>query len=336
MAALNIEPQPRLPELFRASGILPPLMLFDVGASEGLAKHFSIFGKDLRAVGFDPLLTEVERLNREETNPNVKFEAAFIGCDQYDARLPSAFRQSRILSKDNSSFHRTSSTRALAAMNMNYSQIVHNRGDVVRYADARYSLDEYVNRNEIADADFLKIDTDGHDFEVLLGAERMLRDCRVVGAEIEVLFHGIEHPQANVFHNIDHFMRQAGFTLFDLEVWRYSRGALPARFNNNFPSQTVSGSIQWGDALYFRDLADPEYAAMHDFPLDRDKLVKLACLFELYSLPDCAAELVLRAKQEQQYDLPYEDILNALTPGEEAYDAYVARFDQNPKAFYTF
>ncbi len=53
--------------------------VLDVGASGGIDPFWRQFEPHLKAVGFDPLVSEVERLNRVETNPDVSYAAAWIG-----------------------------------------------------------------------------------------------------------------------------------------------------------------------------------------------------------------------------------------------------------------
>ncbi len=56
--------------------------MLDIGASGGIPPEFRVFGEQLCAVGFDPAVLEVERLNKSELHPNVKYVAAFINNDQ--------------------------------------------------------------------------------------------------------------------------------------------------------------------------------------------------------------------------------------------------------------
>ena len=77
--------------------------------------------------------------------------------------------------------------------------------------------------------------------------------------------HGASHPYANTFANIDGLLREWGFSLFDVDLWRYSRRSLPDKFYYQLAGQTVTGQVQWGEAVYFRDLARPDYEQMHGF-----------------------------------------------------------------------
>ena len=50
------------------------------------------------------------------------------------------------------------------------------------------TIDDYCDKNSIGQIDILKIDTQGFDYEVLKGAERMLRDGRVRLIYTEIIF----------------------------------------------------------------------------------------------------------------------------------------------------
>jgi hypothetical protein len=139
--------------------------------------------------------------------------------------------------------------------------------------------------------------------------------------------------QTNIFRNIDLFMHEHGFTLYDIQTYRYSRSALPAHFRYRQPSATITGQVLLSDTLYFRDLADPDYRLMHPFEADQSKLLTLCILFELFGLPDCAAELLVKMQADGEHDLPYAALLDALAPGGN-YQAYGAGFDADPTRFY--
>ncbi len=313
-------------------------MLIDVGASGGIDSFWGeCFGPKLKAVGFDPLIAEVDRLNKTGGHGGIRYEAAFIGCPDYDTLFPRSLRQDPIASKDNSSFQGTSAARASEAMRMNYLKEVHNAGAEVRLADRHISLDEYVQQSGIRNVDFVKIDTDGHDIEVILGAKQMLKTQEVLGICIEAQMHGASHPYANTFANIDGLLREWGFTLFDLDLWRYSRRSLPDKFYYQIPAQTMTGQVQWGEAVYFRDLARPDYEQMHGFAAGLAKKIKLACLFELYGLPDCSAQILVQL-QEQTGDRFFSILLDELAKiyrgSRMSYPQFLEHFDADPKRFY--
>lgn len=125
---------------------------------------------------------------------------------------------------------------------------------------------------------------------VLEGAINTIRNHNVLGIEIECQFHGPSNGFDGCFSGIDQFLRKEGFSLFKLEPVQYSRSALPSRFKyDKLPAQNISGQIQWGDALYLRDLGDKDYAKKYDFNINKEALLNLAFIFDLYGLYDCAA-----------------------------------------------
>jgi hypothetical protein len=199
--------------------------------------------------------------------------------------------------------------------------------------DRHITLDDWAAQNQRS-VDFLKIDTDGHDIAVLLGAERLLSEGEVLGVKIEAQFHGPIHPFANTFHNIDGFLRDHGFTLFDLNQRRYSRAALPDAFFGSRPGRTRTGQLMWGDALYLRDLAPADYERMFAFNVSSERVMKLACLFDLFDLPDCAAELLTSRADFLDADMREQllDLLVSGAPG--SYRARLAAFNSDFTSFY--
>ena len=57
---------------------LPTINLLDVGAAGGIDASWRVFGARLNALGVDPLVAEVKRLNAEEASENIKYYAAFV------------------------------------------------------------------------------------------------------------------------------------------------------------------------------------------------------------------------------------------------------------------
>lgn len=161
----------------------------------------------------------------------------------------------------------------------------------VELSSRRATLDQVMASAHMHDVDLLKIDTDGYELDILRGARDTL-NCGCLMVEVEVQFHGLNGPSSNVFANIDTFLRDAGFTLLKLDAQCYGRSALPRDFEiSELPAQTRGGPIQWGDALYGRDLLTLEENSL----LSDDRKVRImACLYEVYGLECAAAELVLK------------------------------------------
>ena len=311
-----------------------PFFLLDVGCSGGIEQRWHVFGNSLRAVGFDPLVTEIDRLNAANTQAGVSYVAAFVTAHEYERLFPRQQRDDLIASKNDDPFQRVSAVAAQSRAEVSYVQEVFNAGAPVVMSDRTVALDDAVDASERAHVDFLKIDTDGHDIEAVLGADAIMAAGGILGLKVEVQLHGAIHPYANTFANIDRVLRERGFTLFDLTTYRYSRSHLPAPFVFDIAAQTTSGQVVWGDAIYFRDLGSLDYERMWTYEITPERVLKLACLFDLFDLPDCAAELLVNRGAFLQPDVR-DSLLDLLATGEPgSYKQHVAAFEKDFKAFY--
>lgn len=317
-----------------------PFGLIDVGASGGIAPQWLMFGNDLRAIGLDPLVIECERLNRESRSPNVSYKACFVVSKDPVDHVPDDMTADPARSKDNYWIARSSSAEALRLLGMDfadYAREQYNRGEPMRHSEERISLDEFCSVRPELRPNFLKVDTDGSDLQVLRGGRQLLRSSDMLGVAIEANLHGPIHPAANTWPHIDTLLRECGFTLFDMSLWRFSRAALPAKFVYEVPAQTVRGQVLWGDALYFRDLGAPNHDAMWGTDPDALGVLKLACLFELYDLEDCAAELLRQRENLLSSIVEVAPLLDLLTPcvdGEAVgYQRYIELFQTGPRRF---
>jgi hypothetical protein len=112
---------------------------------------------------------------------------------------------------------------------------------------------------------------------------------------VEVNFFGSAAPTDNTFHNIDRFLKGEGFELFDVRARRYPVKDLPAPCGKPdipYPAGSAFGRFFQGDAFYARDVCASENAAFAE-SIGPERLTKLAALFALFGLPDCAAEIIL-------------------------------------------
>lgn len=201
-------------------------------------------------------------------------------------------------------------------------------------------LPAYLQAVGFDDVDFLKIDVDGPDYDILRSAGPLLERTSLLGAAIEVSFYGSHDANDNSFHNVDRLMREKGFDLFGLSVRKYSAAALPARYMDLHPSMTVEGRPVQGDAIYLRDLSSRARKAEARSVSD-DKLLKLAGLFALCTLPDYAAELLIVHRERLAPLIDVEHALDLLAFEAQRdddrvvdYRQYMAEFEADHDRFY--
>lgn len=315
--------------------------LLDVGASGGIDPFFRQLSPRLDAVGFDPLVSEVDRLNAEETDPGVRYEACWITQGQHSP-LPDGFGED---TADGGAvqnyFALSSAVAAHANQNYDYIKEVFNSGDEVALSDVYQSVDEWSEGADFPVLDMLKVDVDGFDFQALNGAHALLkRDVPLMIITEAQVQETTQHVKAT-FGDIDVYMRSLGYRMLDVDMHRYSRSALPKPFKHDIFAQTTQGGMGACDALY---MPDPVLDAdMFDrIMAQRGPMgfVKLLIFYDMVGLEDFAAALVLHL-QERGIALPCGDeteILDCLVPenvyGEDTYAGYVAAFKKNPKGLF--
>jgi hypothetical protein len=173
--------------------------------------------------------------------------------------------------------------------------------------------------------DFIKIDVDGPDFDLLQALEPHLERLQVLGCKLEVNFNGTADPHDHTFHNMDRLMRKNGFELYDLELRRYTKKALPGKFEGNFFGQTQGGALAQGDALYFKNINNQESCGI--------KIKKLITLMSLHGHIDSAAQHLVETCLNQKLKDEWLD-LAAKKEGYDKYKDLMHAWQKDPKLFF--
>jgi FkbM family methyltransferase len=309
-----------------------PFVLLDIGCAGGIDAAWREFGPSLVARGYDPDVEACEEAQAGEPFDNVRYHARYVG-------LPESHPFVQRRKADEARWPATNIWGRITAGYLAQRERVHAapaRPRRMAEPDTLIGVDEIVRVEKLPTVDFLKVDVDGPDLEVLESARHVLANSRVLGVGMEVNWFGTANPTEHTFHNTDLFMREQGFALFGLTFRRYSRTDMPAPFEYEMYAQTRFGQPYQGDAIYLRDLA-ADYHAVEAADYPPDKLIKLACIYELAGLPDCAAEVLNRFDLAPAEFGEREPLLDALTPpllGEQlSYRRYVARFERATKLF---
>jgi len=144
------------------------------------------------------------------------------------------------------------------------------------------TLEKFCKAEGIKEIDFLHLDVQGGELNVLQGADGILNNS-VLGLMTEVEFTEIYTGQP-LFSDVDIYLRNQGLTLFDFgSMYRDRRRDIPVI------SQSHPGALIWSDAFYFRDLMRSDLSPSLKTP---EKLLKLACLADVMKFPDYALEIL--------------------------------------------
>ncbi len=307
-----------------------PFVLVDVGCALGIDTAWRRFGRHLHVHALDPQLEEVERLQREELNPNVQYHPAFVG-------LPGESSPTEVDPYFNP-FDRTSTIKALRRATAAGPAPLEETNDwgARDLTTRKVGLAAFLRSLGVESVDFVKTDTDGGDLDVLRSFEEMIEPAGVLGFMVETPFIGSPSDTTHTFHNVDRFLKEHGFLLCTLSVNRQSRSALPAPFKYPMLAQTTFGQVMWSDVVYLREGVERGFQSFG--ALSPTKLLKLACLYELFQTPDVAAEILLAHRERLERLADVNRLLDLLTPplnGEQlSYRDYVRAFERDPTQFY--
>jgi hypothetical protein len=152
------------------------------------------------------------------------------------------------------------------------------------------TLENCIGRCPDWQPDFVKVDAEGADLDVLRGAGRVLDS--LLGLQVEVSFQS-RHLGAPYFADIDVFLRGRGFVLYHLNREHWLRANFPMAGN-------ARPQLIWADAVYF-----PSPERIFQFlarPSPEITLTKLVVLLLAYGAHDFAQEIVLQAMQRGLID----------------------------------
>ena len=303
-----------------------PVTVVDVGARWGFNEEWKAFGDCLRVYCFEPDKEECERLNAS-AGANVSYLPFALGARTGDATL----------------YHtRLSASTGLYRTNWDFFSRLLNRDNAITDKEETIrvtTLDEALNTAGVQSIDFLKLDVEGAELDVLMGGARYLAMPRLIGVLSEFRFHQ-EINGSPAFWQLDAHLQKFGFRLFDMHFSHQSRRVLPYESladyrlpdGDRFFAYTIHGQVMDGDGLYFRDLLIPANSSIRA-SASPAHLLKAACLFEIYALNDCAAELIIDHRERLSAHVDCDELLDLLTPAlkghqlgyQEYIDAYFKR-----------
>jgi FkbM family methyltransferase len=277
----------------------PRVTVVDIGAMlEGKSRYDRLVERGLaQVIGFEPEPHEFEKLNARADQRHV-YLPYFVGNGR-----PGIFHRCRY--NGCSSLYKPNAqlidlfTSIGASKNGNFEVLGTTEVATKRLDDIE----------EIHACDFLKIDVQGAELDVLEGAVRTLSGTAVV--ELEVEFVPVYEGQP-LFAEIDGFMRQNGFLLHRLvDVAGRSLRPFTAGGNRYRPIS----QILWADAVYIKD-----FTCLEKLPVDM--LLKTAIV-----LHDVYVSLDMVALALKVYDAQAGTALR---------EAYMARIAGTPGMNYSF
>ncbi|MFC0271928.1 FkbM family methyltransferase [Metabacillus herbersteinensis] len=148
------------------------------------------------------------------------------------------------------------------------------------------SLDQLLTVNNIiTEVDFIKIDTQGSELDILKGAEHSLKEA--IGIEVEVEFAPYYENQP-LFPEVHNFVTKFDLELIDLRKSYWKRKLVEkGKYNGK-------GQLIWGDALYFKT---PEKLINKNF--SQQKIIRAIFVYIAYGYFEFA-EVLLKLASEHK------------------------------------
>lgn len=120
--------------------------------------------------------------------------------------------------------------------------------------------------------DFLKIDVQGADLDVLLGGQKKVLP-NVLAIQVEVQFNPL-YVGIPLFADVDTFLRSQGYSLLCVDTASGIRRISHVTSNKY---KSAAGQLLFGDAFYFRDILESDLSSQS---LNPETLLKTACVLD--------------------------------------------------------
>jgi len=267
--------------------------ILDGGAREALTDpRWQAFDQSrVRLYGFEPDAVEVEKLNEEVRKLGLDYRY-FAGA-LWSEKTKLTFHENK--SPGGGSFfpQNTDLTNRWKFENHQDKFLARDIFYPVGTSEWQMtSLDTWAQeQTEPVEFDFLKLNVQGAELEILLGAESLLD--RTIGIMAEVSF--VESYQDRPFFaDIDRALRQHDFGFFDLIGHHYmGRARSPITVRHLPGLYPLWGQLIEGHGIYFRDPIDMQARGVAIDQFDEIKLLKLAAFAEVFGQIEYAFELLL-------------------------------------------
>ena len=217
-----------------------PLGFVDIGARGGIHPLVQPLAEVTGVLGFEPDRAECQRLREE-----VMKGAPWATCEIEPVALADKIGNSLLY---------------LLAAETNHSLRPPNQGFIERYNMVKFektgstrvettTLDDVLfsrRAHEPFWGEFLKLDTQGTEFEILTGAKRTLTE-RTSALIIEVEFCQI-YKEQKLFSEVEMFLRELGFSFYG-----FSQMAFRSCKQLNKQNEIGQERILWADAIFFKE-----------------------------------------------------------------------------------
>jgi FkbM family methyltransferase len=254
----------------------------DIGARWGLEEPWKSYRDCVDIISFEPDKEEYEELSKKKKNRDFVFPYALYKEEkQINLNLTKSRGCSSIYEPKQSFLG-------------NFPDV--KRFNVEKIVEVKAStLDNLYMKKELQNLDFIKLDTQGAELDILSGGVGVINE-NILGLQVEVEFKEMYNKQP-LFSEVDLYIRNNfGLELFDIRkaFWKYKEG------RGIGPSK---GQLIFGDALYFRNPFDlPNWCSQFGDEEACNKIIMACFMGVLYGYPDYSLCLLERSEISSYLD----------------------------------
>ncbi len=208
-------------------------LIIDIGANQGQSiKRFNLIFNDSVIHSFEPIKECFDQMVKDYS---------------YERFIKNNYALSDKETKKNFFINKNSYTSSFSRINKKYDEL-HAKDEIIKSLKVKTkTLDSYINLNKIKKIDILKIDTQGHELEVLKGAKNSLKKSIINFIELELVLCDY-YKKKCILHELDIVMHSNNFELFNLQELNYSKKGQIKSFdmlyiNKNFLKNIVKKKL---------------------------------------------------------------------------------------------
>lgn len=253
-----------------------PVRVIDIGLKGAKDNRWDIYGQHLEYFGFTHDAKSCDQLNSRKTGRREHYFPITLAAAKGQRTLYQTRKEiDSSLLKPNFGF--------LDRFDQSLDHQV-----VGEMAVPTLDLDSFMAETGMPYVDFIKLDANGNELEVLQGAQKILQ-ARVYGIELKVFFQPCYQGQA-LFPELHSLLTERGFRLFGLRPENWQRGLTCARDREE---GLQNGQVVFGSAIYLKDYVAMRAEGRFDYrTLDKAQLMRTITLAETLGYPDVAVELL--------------------------------------------
>lgn len=259
------------------------LIYIDIGASGGVQPKWLNQTKKFKSILFEPNKKAYDKLVQNKKKHEIIIQAALSD------------------SKNNLNINICKDPQSSSFYEPNYQFLEKfnnfQRFEIVSKENIEtQTLDYSLNEQKISDVDFIKIDTQGYELNILKGSEKILQEVIGIETECELTQMYLNQP---LFSKILDFLLYKNFSLFDIKKYFWKR-------DGNNINNSNKGQLIFIDALF---LKQPE-EIIENFKNNKKKLIKTIYVYKYYKYTDLAKIIIDYMKDNKMLDYKELEILN--------------------------